>query len=168
MNRIAFSAWSDVIDGGGAAEVGINGPQNCAIDEVKNECGGRCRPPNPQAEKPVSRKRHEDDHHGKPREHAEDEPLDDRRSRQAFPEPGIQEAPDNRASKEVDLPRFRGEVRYWVSVTDVGLRRPPCRCSSLVRPQRSPFLHPGPCAGSAVAHSPCQARADCAPARACA
>ena len=67
-----------------------------------------------------------------------------------------------------DLPRFRGEVRYWVSVTDAGLRRPPCRCSSLVRPQRSPFLHPGPCAGSAVAHSPCQARADCAPARACA
>ena len=68
----------------------------------------------------------------------------------------------------LDLPRFRGEVRCWVSVTDVGLRRPPCRCSSLVRPQRSPFLHPGPCAGSAVAHSPCQARADCAPARACA
>jgi hypothetical protein len=68
----------------------------------------------------------------------------------------------------VDLPRFRGEVRYWVSVTDVGLRRPPCRCSSLVRPQRSPFLHPGPCAGSAAAHSPCQARAFCAPARACA
>ena len=73
-----------------------------------------------------------------------------------------------RPIRQMDLPRFRGEVRYWVSVTDVGLRRPPCRCSSLVRPQRSPFLHPGPCAGSAVAHSPCQARADCAPARACA
>jgi hypothetical protein len=71
--------------------------------------------------------------------------------------------------QEVDLPRFRGEVRCWVSVTDVRLRRrPPCRCSSLVRPQRSPFLHPGPCAGSAVARSPCQARAFCAPARACA
>jgi len=69
----------------------------------------------------------------------------------------------------VDLPRFRGEAWCWVSVTDVRLRRrPPCRCSSFVRPQRSPFLHPGPCAGSAAAHSPCQARAFCAPARACA
>ena len=34
----------------------------------------------------------------------------------------------------LDLPRFRGEVRCWVSLTDVRLRRPPCRCSSLVRP----------------------------------
>ena len=69
----------------------------------------------------------------------------------------------------LDLPRFRGEARCWVSVGDgrSGLR-PPCRCSSLVRPQRSPFLHPGPCTGSAVARSLCQARAFCAPARACA
>src|SRR5208337_607521 len=69
----------------------------------------------------------------------------------------------------LDLPRFRGEAWRWVSVADWrSWRRPPCGCSSLVRPQRSPFLHPGPCAGSAVAHSPCQARAFCAPARACA
>ena len=71
--------------------------------------------------------------------------------------------------EDVDLPRFRGEAWRWVSVADWrSWRRPPCGCSSLVRPQRSPFLHPGPCAGSAVAHSPCQARAFCAPARACA
>ena len=73
------------------------------------------------------------------------------------------------ARRSVDLPRFRGEAWRWVSVADWrSWRRPPCGCSSLVRPQRSPFLHPGPCAGSAVAHSPCQARAFCAPARACA
>src|SRR5208337_2010518 len=74
-----------------------------------------------------------------------------------------------RHGKVLDLPRFRGEAWRWVSVADWrSWRRPPCGCSSLVRPQRSPFLHPGPCAGSAVAHSPCQARAFCAPARACA
>ena len=73
------------------------------------------------------------------------------------------------ANTPLDLPRFRGEAWRWVSVADWrSWRRPPCGCSSLVRPQRSPFLHPGPCAGSAVAHSPCQARAFCAPARACA
>ena len=67
----------------------------------------------------------------------------------------------------LDLPRFRGEAWCWVSVSDWRSgRRPPCRCSSLVRPQRSPFLHPG--AGSAAGHSLCQARAFCAPARACA
>ena len=72
-------------------------------------------------------------------------------------------------TSNMDLPRFRGEAWRWVSVADWrSWRRPPCGCSSLVRPQRSPFLHPGPCAGSAVAHSPCQARAFCAPARACA
>ena len=73
------------------------------------------------------------------------------------------------AKESVDLPRFRGEAWCWVSVADWrSWRRPPCGCSFLVRPQRSPFLHPGPCAGSAVARSPCQARAFCAPARACA
>ena len=87
------SGWIDVIDGGGATEVGINRPQDRAIDEVKNECGGRRHPSKPQAEKPVSSKRHEDEHHGEPREHAEDEPLDDGSSWQAFPEPGIHKAP---------------------------------------------------------------------------
>ena len=78
------------------------------------------------------------------------------------------ELPDDRLI-HLDLPRFRGEAWCWVSVSDWRSgRRPPCRCSSLVRPQRSPFLHPGPCSGSAVARSLCQARAFCAPARACA
>ena len=65
-------------------------------------------------------------------------------------------------------PVFVERFGVGVSVTDVRLRRPPFGCSSLVRPPRSPFLHPGPCAGSAAAHSPCQARAFCAPVRACA
>jgi hypothetical protein len=45
---------------------------------------------------------------------------------------------------------------------------PPSRSSSFVRPLQRPFLRPGPCTGSAAAHSPCQARAICAPGRACA
>ena len=72
------------------------------------------------------------------------------------------------ALRSLDLPRFRGEARCWVSAGGRSGLRPPCRCSSLVRPQRSPFLHPGPCAGSAVARNLCQARAFRAPARACA
>ena len=82
---------------------------------------------------------------------------------------GGRQAANDKSQKNMDLPRFRGEAWCWVSVTDWRSgRRPPFRCSSLVRPQRSPFLHPGPYAGSAVARSPCQARAFCAPARACA
>ena len=67
----------------------------------------------------------------------------------------------------MDLPRFGGEVRYWVKVSDLRIASSSLSIQFLGSAPAEPVPSSRPCAGSAGARRGCQARADCAPARAC-